>query len=217
MQNYMVAINFTLIFIIFLNCFLFCQAPKKEINSTTYKKIKIGNQIWMGANLDVDHYRNGDTIPEVKDPDEWANIKTGAWCHYKNDTAFGEKYGKLYNWYAANDTRGLAPIGWHLPTEKDFEILKSSLNGNSNGLKAESEGIEDGAGTNKSGFLALLAGLRRYDGTFDYSGNFTYFWSSTEYDSDDAGHLALSYNASYFGIGASYKYYGYSVRCISEK
>ena len=72
-----------------------------------YKTVKIGRQIWMAENLNVSTYRNGDSIPQVQDPKVWSNLKTGAWCYYEGNEKLGGKYGKLYNWYAVTDPRGL--------------------------------------------------------------------------------------------------------------
>lgn len=79
--------------------------------------IQIGTQKWMSKNLDVAFYRNGDPIPQVTSPTAWAVLSTGAWCYYNNDPIQGNKYGKLYNWYAVNDPRGLVPQGWHIPSD----------------------------------------------------------------------------------------------------
>ena len=73
--------------------------------------IKICSQVWMLKNLDVSNYRNGDPIPQVTDPGQWANLTTGAWCYLSNDPANGTVYGKLYNWFAVTDPRGLTPKG----------------------------------------------------------------------------------------------------------
>ena len=91
--------------------------------------VKIGTQIWMTRNLDIDHYRNGDLIPEVTDQDEWVNLTSGAWCCYDNDPANSEIYGKLYNWFTVNDPRGLAPDGWHIPTDTEWKTLAGFLGG----------------------------------------------------------------------------------------
>jgi uncharacterized protein (TIGR02145 family) len=80
---------------------------------------QIGSQVWSCKNLDVTTYRNGDEIPEVQDNIAWVNLTTGAWCYYDNDASNGTKYGKLYNWYAVKDSRGLAPSGYHIPTENE--------------------------------------------------------------------------------------------------
>ncbi len=83
-------------------------------------EVKIGNQVWTSKNLDVEQFNNGDKIPEAKTNEEWnlANKnKTSAWCYYDNDNKNGMKYGKLYNWYAITDPRGIAPKGWHIPSK----------------------------------------------------------------------------------------------------
>jgi uncharacterized protein (TIGR02145 family) len=81
------------------------------------------NKVWSTLNLNVTKYRNGDEIPQVTDPTEWANLTTGAWCWYNNDSLLGIKYGRIYNWYAVNDQRGLAPDGWHIPDISEWNDL----------------------------------------------------------------------------------------------
>lgn len=90
--------------------------------------VVIGNQEWTTKNLDVSKYRNGDLIPEVKDYYQWLSLTSGAWCYYNNDSNNGVLYGKLYNWYAVNDPRGLAPEGYHIPSEKEWIALRNYLN-----------------------------------------------------------------------------------------
>jgi uncharacterized protein (TIGR02145 family) len=101
-------------------------------NKASGQEIKIGPQIWATKNLDVITFRNGDTIPEAKTNEEWK--KAGeegkpAWCYYDNDPENGKKYGKLYNWYAVNDPRGLAPKGWHVPSDAEWIVLIDYLGG----------------------------------------------------------------------------------------
>lgn len=93
--------------------------------------VTIGKQVWTSKNLNVSTYRNGDTIPQVQDQNAWANLTTGAWCYYDNDSTNGKKYGKLYNWYAVNDPRGLAPKGYHIPTDAEWIVLIDKLGGKS--------------------------------------------------------------------------------------
>ena len=92
------------------------------IKPFTCKQAKIGNQVWMAENLNVDHFRNGDEIPEARTIGEWQSGNP-AWCYYNNDPANASKYGKLYNPSALNDSRGLAPEGWHIPSHKEFNLL----------------------------------------------------------------------------------------------
>ena len=100
-----------------------------EINPQ-YDSVRIGNQEWMTRNLDVDRFRNGDFIPHVELYEEWEKVGENgqpAWCYYKNSPENGKKYGKLYNWFAVNDPRGLAPEGWHVPTYEEWSILAEFL------------------------------------------------------------------------------------------
>jgi uncharacterized protein (TIGR02145 family) len=181
-----------------------------------YKTVKIGKQIWMAENLNVDHYRNGDPIPEVKNPEQWKNTRIGAWCYYNNDSQNGKKYGKLYNWYAVNDPRGIAPEGWHVPTIAEFETLAITVNQDGNALKAIGQGLGNGVGTNKSNFSALLVGSRNDYGHFDNSGSSTSFWSITESSGiNNAISWHLDDSGSYISLVGYTKGYGFSIRCLS--
>lgn len=191
----------------------------------TCKEITIGSQTWMCHNLDVDHYHNGDPIPEVNDPDEWKNLKTGAWCYYNNDPATDAVYGKLYNWYAVNDPRGIAPDSFKIPSDGDWNTLSTFLGGdNESGAKLKNTGnLDDGDGlwespneaTNESGFSAVPAGYRHYwDGAFDHLANGGYWWTSSASTADGAwARLLLNYAVNLTGR-AYEKTYGFSVRCL---
>ena len=178
--------------------------------------VKIGTQTWTTKNLDVTKYRNGDAIPQVQDT-TWEKLTTGAWCYYANKTANGTTYGKLYNWFAVNDTRGLAPKGYHIPTDAEWRILSNYL-GEEAGTKMKSTSgwTEDGNGTNSSGFSGLPGGYRDYNGTFyviDYKG---YWWSSTEDDTEYAWNRGLNCYGRSVITSMDYKQYGFSVRCLKD-
>ena len=189
------------------------------------KEVKIGEQIWMSENLNVDHFGNGDSIPEVNDPDEWAKLTTGAWCYYENDPENGKKYGKLYNWYAVNDPRGIAPEGWHIPTDEEFYELFEAVDFDCNALKAVRQGIGDGSETNTSGFSALLSGFRDSNGYFYYLGQNTYLWSFPDLYVVDFLDSSDIYSYRSFSINDSELYGGYdgdkkdgfSVRCVKDE
>jgi uncharacterized protein (TIGR02145 family) len=109
-------------------------------NKGPVKGVAIGTQTWTVKNLDVATFRNGDQIPQAKTDEEWkaaGDNKQPAWCYYDNKVANGTKYGKLYNWYAVNDYRGLAPAGWHVPTDAEWKVLIKSL-GDDAGKKMKS-------------------------------------------------------------------------------
>ena len=135
-----------------------------DFKGNTYKSVKIGKQEWMAENLNVNHFQNGEIIPEAKTDEEWAKARMEnrpAWCYYDNDISNGGKYGKLYNWYAVNDPRGLAPKGWHVPTNFEWTVLIDYLaaNGHSGAegkaLKAISGWSNGGNGTDDYGWLGL--------------------------------------------------------------
>jgi uncharacterized protein (TIGR02145 family) len=104
-----------------------------EVSIKRGSSVKIGSQVWSTENLNVDRFRNGDPIPQAKTDEEWINAsknKKAAWCYYENDSVNYKGYGKLYNWYAVTDTRGLAPSGWHVPSAQDWIILVKYVCGN---------------------------------------------------------------------------------------
>jgi len=190
--------------------------------ATTFKEVKIGNQIWMAENLNVDRFRNGDLIPEARTNTEWEKAgKEGkpAWCYYDNDPKNGEKYGKMYNWYAVNDPRGLAPEGWHIPSDYEWTQLVSYLGGkNVSGIKMKSKSgwMDNGNGNNDSGFSGLPGGQCDIYGTFYYIGNDGYWWSSTEHGTSTAWYRPLGYYGGNVFRNYYYKPYGFSVRCLRD-
>ncbi len=188
-------------------------------NTQAQTTVKIGTQIWTTKNLDVSVYRNGDTIPEVKDRIEWGKLTTGAWCYYGNRTEIGSSNGKFYNWYAVNDPRGLAPEGYHIPSQDEWNIVTEFLGGKvaaSKKMKTATGWDDNGNGDNSSGFSALPIGLRVYNGMFDFIGGWGCFWSST----DDAAIGPMFYELNFSnGIVIHLphnKRQGFSVRCIKD-
>ncbi len=182
--------------------------------------IVIGTQQWMSKNLDVAFYRNGDSIPQVRDTEAWSVLTTGVWCYLNNDSTLGNKYGKLYNWYAVNDPRGLAPQGWHIPTDAEWTTLETTLGGASaaGGQMKEVGTLNwlspNTGGNNNSGFIGLPGGLRRFNGTFTLVGYEGHWWSSTESNTLAAWVRYLSYFNGNINKEFSYKQYGFSVRCL---
>ena len=188
--------------------------------------IKIGTQKWMTKNLAVSRYRNGDKIPQVTDPAAWAALTTGAWCWYNNDSAIGAVYGRLYNWYAVHDPRGLAPIGWHVPSDLEWDTLSTFLGNNAGGKLKDTGTIEAGTGlwyapnagaTNKTGFTGLPGGYRGgHSGAFDDFGGEGYWWTSTHYNASKARDRNLHYLDGHVGTYQYDKRYGFSVRCLRD-
>jgi uncharacterized protein (TIGR02145 family) len=189
---------------------------------TLNTSVTIGNQIWSTKNLSVARYRNGDLIPQVTDATQWGLLTTGAWCWYNNDSAmYADTYGRLYNWYAVNDVRGLAPQGWHVPSDAEWTTLETTLGGSSNAggaLKSISGWNSPNIGaTNSTGFAGLPGGYRLYNGTYINIGSNGVWWSSTEYTTvTKAWHRYLFSNDSSVYRNFFTKSLGYSVRCIKD-
>ena len=192
--------------------------------------VKIGTQVWTSKNLDVSTFRNGEAIPEVKNRDEW--IKAGenkqpAWCYYDNDVQNGKTYGKLYNWYAVNDSRGLAPKGYHIPSDAEWIVLIDFLGGHYKAgytMKSNTGWTHKScSGNNSSGFNGLPGGTYYQYGIFTSIRESGKWWSSKEYF-DSSGYEQHFNDAVVFLIecdlsGVNYIYnkgFGLSVRCLRD-
>jgi uncharacterized protein (TIGR02145 family) len=169
----------------------------------------------------VSTFRNGDTIPEAKTNKEWVTAGDAgkpAWCYYNNDPAIGKKYGKLYNWFALNDPRGLAPAGWALSTDSDWTRLVNYLGGPGTAgskLKSTSGWNEGSIGTNDTGFSGFPGGYRVENGIFQNIGSIGIWWSTTENNPLSAFDHYLAQNNS-LARSNSPKQRGESVRCIKK-
>ena len=180
--------------------------------SVEFKTVTIGSQNWMAVNLDVAIFRNGDPIPEAKTAEEWLaayRTESPAWCYYNNDPNNGQKYGKLYNWYAVNDARGIAPAGWHVPTDAEWRQLIAEYGGMSSAyskLKAP------------DGFAALPAGARDFKtGVFHALNNITFWWSASKNDKWNAWYHAMHYVYKQVGRDNGGMNAGHSVRLVKNK
>jgi uncharacterized protein (TIGR02145 family) len=196
-----------------------------------FNSVIIGDQEWMVKNLNVRTFRNGDPIIEMKTEEEWITAfenKLPAWCFFDNFAANGRKYGKLYNWFAANDPRGLAPVGWHVPDDSEWAKLIAFSGGDNMAgtkLKSKSGWDWDGNGSNESGFDALPGCYRKTDNGQFYGieddglwwKDDGFWWSSTEYDSCRAWLLNLNCNSGIVSRYAFNKGCGISIRCIKDK
>jgi uncharacterized protein (TIGR02145 family) len=191
--------------------------PTVLYEGKTYHTVQIGNQCWLKENLDI-----GTMINSSTEADSMRNNGIIEKYCYDNDTANCTTYGGLYQWNEAmqyvttQGAKGICPTGWHIPTLAEFHTLKATVNNNGNNLKAIGQGTGGGAGTNTSGFSALLAGMRHNYGSFFNLGANAYFWSSTGYGAKIAGYLYLYYNGSSISLGSGIKDYGFSVRCVKD-
>ena len=180
--------------------------------------VKICDELWTHKNLDVDRYRNGDPIPKVTDPTAWEALTTGAYCYYNNDSAtYAATYGKLYNWYAVNDPRGLAPAGWHIPSDAEWTTIGASVAGGEMKESGTIHWITPNTGaTNSSDFTGLPGGYRNYNGLFGNVGEYGFWWSSTSQSGSGAWARQLRYDDDDLITNSQAKRNGLSVRCLRD-
>jgi uncharacterized protein (TIGR02145 family) len=201
-----------------------------DLDGNSYATIQIGTQTWMAENLRTTKYCNGDPIPNVTDGDEWSNLTTGAWSHYNNNTQYEIPYGKLYNWYAVEDSRNVCPCGWHVPTDEEWITLIGYLDISADvnligiqsvtaGGKMKSSGTQywqtpNTGATNESGFSGLPSGIRV--GGFSNVGRLGRWWSSSESSTYFADVCELYYESGYVWTLYYDKPWGLSVRCLMD-
>ncbi len=220
-KNIMNRIRLALIACFFFTTFsLLAQVVDKSGNS--YKTVTIGTQVWMAENLNTSKFRNGDSIPEAKTNAEWvkaANEGKPAWCYYFNNSSNGKLYGKLYNFFAVTDKRGLAPEGWHIPEDAEWDKLADQLGGAkaaSRKLKSTNGWEDDTNGSNESGFNAFPGGKRLSDGDCEDAGVYGYWWSATAAGTGLAFNRNLFLDNFSFDKAKSLVGYGLSVRCVKN-
>jgi uncharacterized protein (TIGR02145 family) len=205
-----------------------------DIDGNVYQTVTIGTQVWMKENLAVVHYRNGDPVLNILDGDAWSIADTGAYCNIYNDTSKVKTYGRLYNWYAVNDSRLLSPAGWHIPSDNEWKQLEMFLGmtqqqadsvgtfrGTSEGGKLKVTGTKywispNFGATNSSGFSALPAGYRTFE--FIFENMYASWWTATKATPEEAIFRGVSYDES--KIVRSYyiqdERLGLSVRCVKD-
>jgi len=195
-----------------------------DIDGNVYDVVEIGTQTWMVQNLKVTKYRNGDAIQNISDNNEWMNSTTGAYCNQNNWSENSDTYGRLYNWFVVNDSRNVCPDGWHIPTDTEWNTLIDYLGGEEiAGGKLKEVGTmhwssPNTGATNETGFTALPAGARDYaDGSFVAFGTSGYWWSSTEYSSEEALYQGVYSSTTMIGGDVHFdKNTGFSIRCIKD-
>lgn len=197
-----------------------------DIDGNVYSTVTIGTQTWMAENLKTSRYRNGDPIPNVTDLSGWSNLSTGAYSVYNNDEEIGAIYGKLYNYFAVQDERKIAPEGWHVATNNEWRTLINFLGGQGVSPQKMKQtgnifwgdvnecGLYDPA-TNSSGFTALGAGYRINDGRSDLLRIITYFWGSSKVYPNFAFSLFINC-ANWSDTLYMDKTWGFSVRCLKD-
>ncbi len=207
------------------------ESQEKAYNSCLITaKNPLDSQVWMSGNLNVAEYCNGDKIIESKSMTEWVELnknETGGWCYYENNSSYGTKYGKLYNWYAVNDNRGLAPEGWKIPSDEDWKKLEHNLGMNKENLQHKGYRGKEGnllkskkgwesIHKDEFGFNALPGGGLYYNGQFDHLNLGIGWWCSVEYDKIDAWRRNISILNGEINRNIANKGNGFYIRCIKD-
>jgi uncharacterized protein (TIGR02145 family) len=205
-------------------------------DGNTYATIIIGTQEWMAENLRTTTYANGDLIPNVTNANQWGGLTNGAWAHYNNDSQYEYPQGKLYNWYAVDDSRNLCPVGWHVPSDDEWYIMEISIDSTVNNsdtigscgtdvgwkMKTTSTGLWNGnspLNTNESGFSGVAGGFRWVSntvGTFNNLGSYGNWWSASANGSDGAWYRYVVYNSAGACRDETSRRVGGSVRCVRD-
>ena len=185
-----------------------------------FKTVKIGNQVWMAENLNVDHYANGELIYEVRRSSEWSSMEFGAWCNFENDVLNDALFGKLYNWWAVSDSRGLCPSGWHIPSSDEWSTLEENLGGRVNAGKFMKSVIFTSGrkivSSDTQGFNAVAGGYRGNAGSFEDKGEYALWWTSSEINRNQAVSKGIYSEETELNTGEYDKKGGFSVRCIKD-
>jgi uncharacterized protein (TIGR02145 family) len=206
-----------------------------DIDNNTYRTVKIGNSWWMAEDLQVKHYRNGMSVT-LSDDDStgWVNDSIGLCCTAEDDIQ--NKIGIFYNWNAVHNTNGLAPAGWHIPSDDEWKELEQSLGMNAaeasaSGWRGSDEGDQLKVagpsgwttygsvwGTNKSGFSAEAKGCRMFYAGWAQPkiGAAGFWWTASEYSGDAAYYRYLDKKNSNIYRSSGEKTYGFAVRCVKD-
>ena len=207
-----------------------------DADGNSYATVKIGDQIWMAENLKTTKYRNGEPISNVTNKSQWNELSikpASAQCAYNNDHINSNKYGRLYNWYAVSDSRNIAPPGWHVPSDGEWNKMTDYLDINHNIFGPEAKALaatiewptyssvfecisDQLIKNNVTGFTALPGGFRWECGEFVSIGYGGYLWSYTEKDTSTVWRRLLGFEDRPIVRGAFNKCCGLSVRCVKD-
>ena len=208
-----------------------------DADSNNYAVVQIGTQLWMEENLKTTHYRDGSAIPNVADSAAWGTLTSGAYCNYHNDTDEGDYYGRLYNFYAVADARNICPVGWHVASNMEWNIMEKFLDPTVDTTAWMGRGkiigrilkegcntrwlyLDTTSGWNCVGFTALCTNFRNNTGAWSLAPNNDHddaFWTSTSYNTTTAWGLSLRWCfGDIYAIPLINKRSGSSVRCIKN-
>jgi uncharacterized protein (TIGR02145 family) len=192
-----------------------------DLDGNIYNIIQIDTQEWLVENLKTTRYANGDPIANETDGTLWNGLTTGGWAHYNNDSQYDDPYGKLYNWLAAGDPRGLCPNGWRVPDDGEWTTLTEFLGGESvaGGALKETGTVlwnsPNTDATNSSGFSGLAGGVRFGSNADFYDfGNKGLWWTSTYTNFGSARMRSVAYNSGSATRDLFLQHVGLSIRCL---
>lgn len=213
-----------------------CGETLSDINGNTYNTVLIGNQCWMAENLRTSTYSDGSELPNYPVQADWRTTDFGGWVNYANNSNYDELYGKIYNWFAVTDSRGICPTGWIVPSDEDWKILEKHIgmaesdadiigwrgSDQNVGGKLRAPGTEywespNESASNDSGFSGLPSGLRYPDGRFVSLGRSAFFWTSSWYSISEAYGRAIVFSRGGVSRGIYRKDFGFSIRCILDQ
>jgi len=192
-----------------------------DFDKNNYKTISIGKQTWMAENLRVKHFKNGDKLEEFSEEKIWSELKNPAWTNYNFDATYDRSYGKIYNWLAVHDKRGICPSGWRLPKIGDWQVLSAYIGKHYSGALLKEVGYSkwktpNSEASNSYGFTGVPGGLIDEESKFKKIGELGSWWSSSVYSNDYITTANLFFSDSKLEIGATSNSHGLSVRCIKE-
>ncbi len=195
---------------------------RDDRDGKVYKTVTINEKIWMAQNLNLGTMINASNGGDRNDGYQLNNQKAEKFC-YKNDPAYCEIYGGLYQWDEAmaynpgEGATGLCPDGWHIPTDAEWHELVIFLDP----VDGEAQAGDKLALGSQTGFQALFSGYmifaeRKYYDNIQAG----YFWSSTANPNAALNHMSLMrsiYRAKpAFQQDTSQKVNGLSVRCVKD-
>lgn len=228
MKNVIKALSVAALTVILVNAFKQAESAKLNERSTlnfppvsTISNVKIGTQFWTVNNLNTDTFRNGDKIPEAKNDKEWENAgksKQPVWCYYKNNQTKGKMHGKIYDWHAVNDARGLAPVGYHIPDKGEWAVLIDYLGaGSGNKMKARNKWVQKDKDTNQCGFNGLPLGRRYNNGQFEDFGHRAFWWTSDELPGFFSAWVIVLHDDEDEAVGSAQNFgAGCYIRCVKD-
>ena len=193
----------------------------KDQDGNTFSSVQIGDQLWMAENLNVVSFLNGDPIHQAMSEEEWEDAgdeSRPVWCYYAYDDGNGQKYARLYNWYAVTDSRGLAPEGWHIPSDEEWSRLSDCLGADAGAKmkRADAWKINDDA-SNEPGLNVLPGGYCNESGAFRGVGEYACLWSLTESSEKFAYYRFIRHDSDELFRLDYGKGDGFSCRCIKDE